>query len=298
MKITKIRTLWAEPEQFVLERTVRNEYIFLHMLTESYAIFERGQKRVHLPAGICFCYSPGSYQHIEAAPGGLLHDWMHLSPDFSEIIEKYGFVTGKIYTPDNDAFVTDLMRQAELEALSAEARDFSKEIAAIKVEELIARLVRAERKTEFESTPPDVIEAFTAARIRIHMEYSRAWETDSMAELVHLSPSRFFTLYKAIFGVTPKNDLLNVRMEHAKYMLLDGNLSVKEVAAKTGYSNVYHFIRYFKEHTGFTPGKYRTCTELPLKDRNAGMVNKNIAAQQNLSDRPDGSDGENETIKR
>ena len=88
------------------------------------------------------------------------------------------------------------------------------------------------------------------------MDYKRDWSIDEMAELVHLSASRFFTLYKNIFGVSPKEDLLKSRIQHAE-MLLSQGYSVKEVATLSGFSNQYNFIRQFKKLTGQTPGKYK-----------------------------------------
>ena len=255
MEILCIKTLWPEDERFNLERKkTPNEYIFVHNITEMCVFLD--EKIVTMPSGSVICFAPESYQHITAANGGIVHDWMHLSPDFKKIAEKYGFLTEKIYTLSDDSFVTNLMQEAEIEVLNGSL--FSKEICSLKVEELISKIMRAvnQKKGDHEVSPA-VYSAFSRARSKIHLEYSKSWNIDSMAELVHLSPSRFFSVYKTIFGISPKNDLLNVRMEHAKLLLLDGRISVKEAAEMTGYANVYHFIRAFKLHTGKTPGKYQ-----------------------------------------
>lgn len=249
--ITRIKTLWPEDENFRLERDIKNEYIFLHMITDIYTYING--KKTKLPAGSCFCYAPCSHQILEAIPGGIVHDWMHLSEDFSSVAEEYGFSAGKIYIPGNDEFVTELMRSAELEKMNG--REFSSDICEMKIRELIARLVRAEHSHN--EISPSVNSIFAEAREQIHMDYRKDWDIEQMAELVHLSPSRFFAVYKSIFGVSPKNDLLTVRMEHAKMLLKTGSISIKEAAEMSGYTNVYHFIRAFKSQTGKTPGKYK-----------------------------------------
>ncbi len=255
LEILNIKPLWPEDERFSLERkNTGNEYIFIHTLTELSVMLDGSFTT--MPAGSVICFAPYSYQHIKASGGRLVHDWMHLSCDFYEIAEKYSFKTGKIYTLSDDSFVTKLMQEAELEKLKGGL--LSDEICELKVKEIIAKVVRASALGSKErEVSPAVHAAFSAARSKIHLEYSKNWNIDSMAELVHLSPSRFFSIYKTIFGISPKNDLLNVRMEHAKMLLLDGSLSVKDAAEMTGYTNVYHFIRAFKLHTGKTPGKYR-----------------------------------------
>lgn len=255
MEILLIKTLWPEDGRFNLERSITpNEYIFVHNITEMKVLLDG--EFVTMPSGSVICFAPESHQHICAVSGGLIHDWMHLSPDFCEIAQKYGFETEKIYTLSDDSFVTKLMQDAEIEKLNGSL--FSEEICRLKVEEIISKTVRSARQKNKENdVSPSVYSCFSAARSKIHLEYAKSWNIDSMAELVHLSPSRFFSVYKTIFGISPKTDLLNVRMEHAKLILLDGRISVKDAAEMTGYSNVYHFIRAFKQHTGKTPGKYQ-----------------------------------------
>lgn len=255
LEILNIKPLWPEDERFALERkNTGNEYIFIHTLTELSVMLD-GKYEI-MPPGSVICFAPFSYQNIKASGGRLIHDWMHLSPDFCNIAKEYSFETGRIYTLADDSFITKLMQEAELENLNGGM--FSGKICELKVREIIAKIVRSSANDNKDNEiPPAVCAAFSAARSKIHLEYSKKWSIDNMAELVHLSPSRFFSIYKTIFGISPKNDLLNVRMEHAKMLLLDGSISVKDAAEMTGYTNVYHFIRAFKLHTGKTPGKYR-----------------------------------------
>ena len=77
-----------------------------------------------------------------------------------------------------------------------------------------------------------------------------------MAELVNLSPSRFYSLYKAMFGISPQQDLIRKRIQTAQILLDKQEFTVCEVAKLTGYGNQYHFIRQFREMTGMTPGSF------------------------------------------
>ncbi len=248
MKINQIKTLWPEDEGFSLKRRVEDEYIFIHTLTEMLVYIDG--KKEKMPEGSCICFPPHSYQHIAAVKGGLLHDWMHLDAGFAKIAEKYCFKCNKIYTPTDSGSITELMREAELEYMNE--APFFEDICVMKICELVAKLIRAK---DTETVASSVNSAFTEARAKIHMDYRYPWSVEEMANLVHLSPSRFFAVYRSVFGVSPKADLSNVRLEHAKHFLL-GGVSVKEAAEMTGYTDVYHFIRAFKAHTGVTPGKY------------------------------------------
>lgn len=47
------------------------------------------------------------------------------------------------------------------------------------------------------------------------------------------------------------------KLEMAKRMLVETDLSVAEIAERLSYSNAQNFIRLFKKHMDITPGQYR-----------------------------------------
>ena len=50
---------------------------------------------------------------------------------------------------------------------------------------------------------------------------------------------------------------IELRMEHAKKMLLLSTMHVNEIADKVGYGNPEAFMKIFKRSTGLTPTEYR-----------------------------------------
>jgi len=64
-------------------------------------------------------------------------------------------------------------------------------------------------------------------------------------------------LFKDEFGENFLEFLVRVRMENAKNMLREENVSVREVAERVGYTTPIAFIRAFKKQFGMTPGEYR-----------------------------------------
>lgn len=67
------------------------------------------------------------------------------------------------------------------------------------------------------------------------------------------SVSTFNRDFKALYGTTPKQWLIDQRIEHAHSLLAEYNWSVTAVALEVGYSNVSHFISAFKKKYGKTP---------------------------------------------
>ncbi len=78
-----------------------------------------------------------------------------------------------------------------------------------------------------------------------------------LARDLGLSYSRFRALFKQHTGVAPHQYQLDIRLNLARYWLVDSNLSVTKIAEELGYSSVYYFSRLFKKKVGCPPAAYR-----------------------------------------
>jgi AraC-like DNA-binding protein len=75
----------------------------------------------------------------------------------------------------------------------------------------------------------------------------------------HISKSESQTIrsFKKNFGITPYTYVLGQKISFAKKLLVDTNLSVKEIATKLCFSDEYYFSNIFSKKTGCTPSQYR-----------------------------------------
>jgi AraC family transcriptional regulator len=80
---------------------------------------------------------------------------------------------------------------------------------------------------------------------------------DMMAGLCGLSTEYFLRVFKASFGVSPYQYVLNLRVERAKTLLCDDEQSLADIAVQCGFSHQEHMTRMFRRFTGLTPGRYR-----------------------------------------
>ncbi len=77
------------------------------------------------------------------------------------------------------------------------------------------------------------------------------------AEKICLSSNYFGDLVKSETGKTAQEYVQLKMINHAKNVLLDPEISTKQVAELLGFQYPQHFIRFFKKQTGQTPKEYR-----------------------------------------
>lgn len=80
---------------------------------------------------------------------------------------------------------------------------------------------------------------------------------DDLAAVAHLNKNHLVRQFKNRFGISPIAYLIKNRMEYAKKLLAESNLTVKTIAAKCGYSDPSFFNYYFKKTFSISPAAYR-----------------------------------------
>lgn len=79
----------------------------------------------------------------------------------------------------------------------------------------------------------------------------------NLAKKVGTNQSTLKICFKELFGVSVFQYWKGLRMKAAKSMLLEGELSIQEVAREIGYENPQHFTTAFKKEYGVVPSRIR-----------------------------------------
>src|SRR5216683_6643888 len=79
----------------------------------------------------------------------------------------------------------------------------------------------------------------------------------TLAELARLSPYHFSRSFKHSFGLPPHRYHANRRIERAKHLLANRELSLTTIALDVGFSDTSTFTAAFHRLTGQTPSGYR-----------------------------------------
>lgn len=91
----------------------------------------------------------------------------------------------------------------------------------------------------------------------IEKNYRREILVSELASIMNVSPTYFANSFKDAFHISPKQYILNKRLTESQQLLLETDLSVKEIAYIVGFDNENYFSEFFSQKTGVSALKYR-----------------------------------------
>ena len=94
------------------------------------------------------------------------------------------------------------------------------------------------------------------AKLFIDANFSEDIDLNNIADEACFSKFHFIRLFKTIYGKTPHQYLIKVRIENAKLFLQEG-ISVSETCFSVGFDSVSSFAGLFKQYTKLSPSVYQ-----------------------------------------
>lgn len=82
--------------------------------------------------------------------------------------------------------------------------------------------------------------------------------TSGLADTLSISIRQLERLFLQHLKCTPSHYYLQLRIEHARYLLSDSGLSIADIALASGFSSTAHFSRRYREFYGTTASHYRS----------------------------------------
>jgi LacI family transcriptional regulator len=98
---------------------------------------------------------------------------------------------------------------------------------------------------------------FSAAARFIRAHATEGICVEDVLRAVPLSRRVLESRFKRLLGRTPHEEILRVRIERAKELLAETDLSLAAIARRTGYAHVEYLSVVFKRETGLSPSAYR-----------------------------------------
>ena len=130
--------------------------------------------------------------------------------------------------------------------------------------QLLRVLVHLLSRQQAAATAPSLVPGELRNRERVeratrfnHEHLAEPIDVDQLAELAGLSPSHLTRLFREHTGHAPMDYLRRARVQQARQLLGDVDLSIKEIAARVGFDDPYHFSKTFHRLDGLPPSLYR-----------------------------------------
>ncbi len=87
--------------------------------------------------------------------------------------------------------------------------------------------------------------------------YQAPLQLPDVARQATLSPFHYARLFKRSTGIPVMEYLLRFRLSRAKYLLDSSDLSIREVAEQSGFTDQSYFGKVFKKYERMTPSEFR-----------------------------------------
>ena len=120
--------------------------------------------------------------------------------------------------------------------------------------EFMARVVEQSRPaSSVASSYPDAVRN---ALVFLRENYQESYDAAATAAVVGLSQSHLRALFEKWVGESPQKFHTRCRIDEARRLLYQDNLTMAQIALQIGYTDPRYFSRVFKQMTGLPPSRY------------------------------------------
>ena len=208
--------------------------------------------------GNCFFLFPGTWHRYKPNPElGWEEYWVSFKGSYADELMLKDFFS--IDTPIidigyNDHFL-DLFHRL-IETVKSAELGYKQIIPGITME--ILGLVNAVAKFKTTNIIDPTNRLISKARFLLQENIEDPVNIEEMVKDLPMGYSKFRKVFKQVTGLSPNQYYLNIRLEKAKNLLINTDLSVVEISTLTGFENLFYFSNYFKKKNGVSPILYRS----------------------------------------
>lgn len=201
---------------------------------------------------------PGEWHTYQPNPAtGWYEHWIGFSGSVMDQLVAKGF-----FTPANPIFNVGLEEQIvnlyhQATALAQAGRSGYQQLLAGIVQLLLGYTFAEGR----ENVDEDSEARLMRAKQYVQEHYTDEITIADLAAMSEMSPSSFRQRFKEYTGLSPINYIKEVRLERSKELLVNTQLTSKEIAYSTGFNTPYYFSIVFKQSVGMSPLEFRSMSQ-------------------------------------
>ncbi len=252
-------------EHFSTVRDYKDSYLLFFTL-EGKGVISQGDSTVCLEPGQALfldCRTPQSY-YTDPETGKWTHYWIHIDGPGIRGMRSVLFPEGKfsVFRTGGDGIRGEfdlLLRSLENTSVST-ILTISLSIHKTLTSLITARTVAVSRN--------QMLIGRAASYLNAH--YGETVDLHTLLSMTHMSKSYFMRLFRQYIGTTPYNYQLSLRITKAKEYLELTDMTIHEIAMKTGFSDDPSFSTRFSSMVGISPLKYRQSSITRIQKQHSG----------------------------
>jgi len=160
---------------------------------------------------------------------------------------NYSLQTADIIAEINTDLFSDFLRAIKLEAKALD-------IFAVQIEQYADDLKLNKNQSVIRKKEIEKIIQLTEA---ISKDLSTTYTVQELASSIGINVNKLQEGFKYLYNETVNNYIQELRLENAKKLLTETELSISEITEKIGLSNPSYFSKVFKEKFKISPNQYR-----------------------------------------
>lgn len=185
----------------------------------------------------CYCI------HLKVEETNPLFDKLMRLPNFFFIINKETYQT----------LFTDLFRH-----LVKKPQNKDSYYTTAKLLELIYHLEKDSKQNKKASTSQtNESHAVKTAIDFMKNNFDKKITLELLGDIVGYSPNHFRNIFSNTMNTSPQKYLEKIRIDHAKFLLAQNELSIADIAYACGFSSQAYFTSIFKQNTLLSPNEFR-----------------------------------------
>lgn len=263
----------------------RRDFYLMYLYSGELEAAAAGQQYT-LREGDLLVYPAGKpYRYRKKDSDEMIYFWAHFSGyGAEELLRESGIEPGRVFHPGKSEELAACFERL-FEPFFLRKKFFEMEAAAQLIMILSKAARRILRRTEEQSAPP-------AVRIRRSLEYlyrnyAEPVRLEQLAQLEHLSPSRYSAVFRQCMGMSPQHFLISLRIRNAADLMRRTDLSVKQIAQAVGYDDPFYFSSLFKQKTSFSPSAYQQKCRITTDIKQLDAGSNVFGGREKASPRPD-----------
>lgn len=226
---------------------IRSHYLIV-FVNEGNAVLKSTGKDIPIRKDNILVMFPGERVYYRALSDWSIQ-WIGVDGRADKVFHKIG-VTKKnpVFSPNNPKEISRIL--SEIYETQCEGSMFAKYKVQSLLYDFFAELVISDNTKR-------IFDPISRAIRTIEYNYNNKITVQGLAESLYLNEAYFSRLFKEKTGMSPKQYLLNVRLNRAKELLLATDYPISEISAATGFSDPLYFSKLFFKREGISPSNYR-----------------------------------------